>query len=100
MALVRLLRCSARRILKTTPEPWRTSDGSVREDISAPSGPARGQCEARTSGRAVYRVGGGAVRSGDVYGYGGLRGVEGRAVAAHPSTGTRDSEPRYVQPGF
>ena len=82
MVFRQLLHCFAREILKRTPGPWRTSDGSVHEDISAAAGPARGQCETRTSGGAVHRVGRSAVRSGVVCGYSRLRTIEGRVVAA------------------
>src|SRR3982074_3278478 len=96
MGLGLLLPCSARRILKTTPELGRTSDGQIRKGISATAGPTCGQCKARTFGRAVCRAGCSVVWSGVVRGYGGLRTIEGRAVAARPSSGAWHPEPRYV----
>src|SRR6516165_1341552 len=68
---------------------WASSGG-----FSAVAGSARRQCEARSVGGAVHRVGGSAVRSGIVLGYGGLWAVEGRAVAALPSPGAWHPEPR------
>src|SRR5882762_7257799 len=73
MDLGLLLPCSARRILKTSPELGRTSDGQIRKGISAAAGPTCGQCKARTFGRAVCRAGCSVVWSGVVRGYGGLR---------------------------
>src|SRR5450631_1850956 len=99
MDLKRLLHWRTRRILKTAPESSRGSNGQVQENFPAVAGPARGQCEARSSGGAVHCAGGGAVRSGKLLGYGGLRTVEGRTVAAFPALGAWRTEPRYVQPG-
>jgi predicted transposase YbfD/YdcC len=99
MDLSRILHWRARRILKTTPGSRRGSDGQVQEDFSAIAGPAGGQCKTRSAGGAVHRAGGAAVRSGDVLGYGGLRAIEGRVVAARPWSGAWHTESRYVQPG-
>src|SRR5689334_15585162 len=94
-----LLHWKARRILKTTPRSWKGSDAEVQEGLSAVTGPARGQCQARSVGGAVHCAGGDAVRSGVVLGHGGLRTVEGGAVAALPSPGAWHPESRYIQPG-
>src|ERR1700736_5518628 len=99
MDLRRLLHWRTRRILKTTPGSWRGSDGQVQEDFPAVGGPARRQCETRTVGGAVHRAGCSAVRSRVVLGYGGIRTIEGRAVAAFPAPGAWHTEPRHVQPG-
>src|ERR1700736_1652670 len=100
MDLRRLLHWRTRRILKTTPGSWRGSDGQVQEDFPAVGGPARRQCETRTVGGAVHRAGCSAVRSRVVLGYGGIRTIEGRAVAAFPALGAWHTEPRHVQRVF
>src|SRR6185437_14079375 len=94
-----LLHWRAREILKTTPESWRGSDAQIQAGFSSAAGTARGQCKARSSGGVGDRAGSDAVRSGVVLGHGGLRTVEGRAVAAFPALGAWHPEPRHLQPG-
>src|SRR5436305_15259386 len=91
-----VLHWRTRRILKTTPESWRGSDGEVQEAFSAVAGPAGGQREARSVGGVVHRACGSAVWSGIVLRYGGFRPVEGRAVAAFPALGAWRPEPRHL----
>src|SRR5258708_32453735 len=95
----RLLHWKARRILRKTPTSWRGSDAEVQESLSAGTGSARGQRQARSVGGAVHRAGGDAVRGGVVLGHGRLRTVEGGIVAALPSPGAWHPESRYIQPG-
>src|SRR5262249_49194938 len=94
-----LLPCFSRRILKTTPESLESLDGKVYESVSEAARPTSGQREARVAGSSFHRAGRRAVRWGVVHRYGGLRSIEGRAVAACSSFGARHPEPRYVHSG-
>src|SRR4029077_12551787 len=81
MDLLPLLRCFARWILRTAPTWRRGSDGEAQEGFSTFGGAAGGQRAARSAGSIGHRLGGGAVRSRDLLGYGGVWASQGRAVA-------------------
>src|ERR1700688_955930 len=98
MDLPPLLHSFARWILRTAPTRRRESDGEVQEGFSTFGGSAGGQRAARFGGGIGHRLGGGAVRSRDLLGYGGVWTSQGRAVAAVFASGARDSEPRHLQP--
>src|SRR5215203_7026101 len=98
MDLRPLLHCFVTWILRMTPTKARESNGEAQEDFWTGAGSAGGECSARSAGDIDRRTGGGSVRSRDVLGHGGVWASQGRAVAAVSAAGTRDSQPRHLQP--
>src|SRR6202166_4204693 len=106
MDLPPLLHSFARWILRTAPTRRRESDGEVQEGFSTFGGSAGGQRAARFGGGIGHRLGGGAVRSRDLLGYGGVWTSQGRGVGAvlHlgagvPSPDTFSRVFRLLEPG-